>query len=109
MSEHTDLCPIAVKPLSSRQRVPGKAACPSAGAICTWLQQPPAAPLARRVCYLHVCNAVVTAQRHLQASSQSDAFDGRHHRLLAAFDERHDGAQGTFMSLRRGKSSDVSS
>lgn len=59
--------------------------------------------------YLHVCNAVVTAQRHLQASSQSDAFDGRHHRLLAAFDERHDGAQGTPESLRSGESSDVSS
>lgn len=109
MSEHTDLYPIAIKSLSSGQRAPGKAPCPSAHAVRPWFPMPSAAPLARGVCYLHVCNAVVTAQRHLQASSQSDAFDGCHHRLLAAFDERHDGGQANSVSLRRGKSSDVSS
>lgn len=109
MSEHTDLYAIAIKSLSSGQRVPGKALCLSSRAICTWLAVPSAAPLARRVCYLRVGDAVVTAQCHLQSSSQSHAFDGCHHRLLAAFDERHDGAQGTSTFLWRGKSSDVSS
>lgn len=118
MSEHTDLCPVAIKPPSSDQVIPGKAYCPTAlqeqpptlsMALCTWLLMPLPAFLVCSMCYLHMCNPIVTAKCHLQASSQGNAFNGSHHRLLTPFYERNDGAQGNTLSLRRRKSSNVSS
>ncbi|KAK4820177.1 LOW QUALITY PROTEIN: hypothetical protein QYF61_021449, partial [Mycteria americana] len=57
------------------------------------------------MCYLHMCNPIVTAKCHLQASSQGNAFNGSHHGLLTLFYERDDGAQGNTVSLWRRKSS----
>lgn len=87
---------------------PGTPPTPSM-AICTWLLMPSAASPAHSVPYLHMCNPIVTAKCHLQASSQGDAFNGSHHRLLTPFYKRDEGAQGNSMCLRRRKSSNVSS
>lgn len=118
MSEHTDLYPIAIKPTSSGQMIPRKACCPTALqeqshtlyiAICAWLLMPSPVSLVCSMCYLHMCNPIVTAKCHLQASSQGNAFNGSHHRFLTPFYERDDGAQGNTTSLQRRKSSNVSS
>ena len=118
MSEHTDLYSAAIEPPSSGQMIPGKACCPTAlqeqsptlsMAIHTWLLMPSPASLVCSVCYLHVCNPIVTAKCHLQASSQGNAFNGSYHRLLAPFYERDDGAQGNTTCLWRRKSLNVSS
>lgn len=61
------------------------------------------------MCYLHMCNPIVTAKCHLQGSSQGNTFNGSHHRLLTPFYERDDGAQDRTTSRRRRKSSNVSS
>lgn len=78
-------------------------------ATCTLLPTPSPAPLVCSTCYLHMCNPIVTAKCHLQASSQGNTFNGSHHRLLAPFYKRDDGAQCSTTFLWRRKSSNVSS